>query len=322
MRLVDVVVFDKTGTLTKGSHRVVDVASVDGDTGALLRVAAAAETESEHPLARAVIAAASDEGGLPEASEFASMSGRGVRARVEGRTISVGGPRLLEESGVSVPEGIRNRADVWEDRGAAVLYVIDDDGVLGAISLEDEIREESRAAIDRLHQVGVRVAMITGDATQVAEAVAADLDIDEVRAQILPEDKHAAIADLQAQGHSVAMVGDGVNDAPALAQADVGIAIGAGTDVAIESAGIVLASDDPRAVVAIRDLSTAGYRKMIQNLWWAAGYNLVSLPAAAGAFLWAGFVLGPAVGAVLMSASTVIVAANAQLLRRVDLGQA
>jgi Cu2+-exporting ATPase len=322
MRLVDVVVFDKTGTLTKGSHRVVDVASVDGDDGALLRTAAAAEAESEHPLARAVTAAAEEHGDIPSASDFTSMSGKGVRALVDGRSVAVGGPRLLREGDHDVPDGIRDDVDTWQSRGAAVLYVIDDDRVTGAISLEDEVREASRAAIDRLHELGVRVAMITGDATQVAEAVAADLSIDEVRAEVLPEDKHTAIADLQDEGHTVAMVGDGVNDAPALAQADVGIAIGAGTDVAIESAGIVLASDDPRGVVSIRQLSDAGYRKMVQNLWWAAGYNILALPAAAGAFLWAGFVLGPAVGALLMSASTVIVAANAQLLRGVDLDTA
>jgi Cu2+-exporting ATPase len=187
------------------------------------------------------------------------------------------------------------------------------------LSLEDEIRPESRAAVDQLHQLGVQVAMITGDARQVAEAVGAELDIDEVMAEVLPEDKHSKVAELQQRGMRVAMVGDGVNDAPALAQADVGIAIGAGTDVAIESAGIVLASDDPRGVVGIRRLSQAGYRKMVQNLVWAAGYNVAAIPLAAGALAWAGIVLAPAAAAVLMSASTVIVAINAQLLRRVDL---
>ncbi len=193
--------------------------------------------------------------------------------------------------------------------------------VLGALALEDEVREESRQAVDRLHRLGVRVAMITGDAQQVADAVAVDLGIDEVLAQVLPEDKHSKVEELQRRGNRVAMVGDGVNDAPALAQADVGIAIGAGTDVAIESAGIVLASDDPRGVVGIRRLSQAGYRKMVQNLGWAAGYNVIAIPLAAGALAWAGFVLPPAAAAALMSASTVIVAANAQLLRRVDLSR-
>ena len=185
--------------------------------------------------------------------------------------------------------------------------------------MEDEIRPESREAVDELHRLGVRVAMITGDARQVADAVGADLGIDQVLAEVLPEDKHSKVAELQEQGMRVAMVGDGVNDAPALAQADVGIAIGAGTDVAIESAGIVLASDDPRGVVGIRRLSQAGYRKMIQNLVWATGYNVVAIPLAAGAFAWAGFVLAPAAAAVLMSVSTVIVAINAQFLRRLEL---
>jgi Cu2+-exporting ATPase len=199
-----------------------------------------------------------------------------------------------------------------------VLYVVRDGAVVGALALEDEAREESRYAVDRLHELGVRVAMITGDARQVAEAVAGDLGIDEVLAEVLPEDKHSKVAELQERGAKVAMVGDGVNDAPALAQADVGIAIGAGTDVAIESAGIVLASDDPRGVVAIRRLSQAGYRKMVQNLGWAAGYNVLAIPLAAGVLAWAGIALAPAAAAALMSASTVIVAVNAQLLRRVD----
>ncbi len=197
--------------------------------------------------------------------------------------------------------------------------MIEDDRVIGALSMEDEIRPESREAVDELHRLGVRVAMITGDARQVADAVGAELGIDQVLAEVLPEDKHSKVAELQEQGMRVAMVGDGVNDAPALAQADVGIAIGAGTDVAIESAGIVLASDDPRGVVGIRKLSSAGYRKMVQNLVWATGYNVVAIPLAAGAFAWAGFVLAPAAAAVLMSVSTVIVAINAQFLRRLEL---
>jgi Cu2+-exporting ATPase len=217
---------------------------------------------------------------------------------------------------------MHEHTESWRGRGSAVLYVIRDDVVAGAISLEDEIRPESRDAIDQLHRLGVKVAMITGDAHQVAEAVASDLDIDEVMSEVLPEDKHSQVFSLQERGFTVAMVGDGVNDAPALAQADVGIAIGAGTDVAIESAGIVLASDDPRGVIAIRRLSDAGYRKMMQNLVWATGYNVVALPLAAGALAWAGIVLGPAVAAVLMSASTVVVALNAQLLRRLDLKKA
>ena len=319
MRSVDIVLFDKTGTLTKGSHRVSGLASIDSDDDRLLALAGAVESDSEHPLARAIVTAATEKGPIPHASGFRSMSGRGVQAVVDGTQVAVGGPALLTERGIEVPAQLRQAADQWKSRGAAVLYVIEGDRVIGALSTEDEVRPESIEAIDELHRLGVKVAMITGDAHQVAEAVAAELDIDQVLAEVLPEDKHQKVADLQHQGLKVAMVGDGVNDAPALAQADVGIAIGAGTDVAIESAGIVLASDDPRGVVGVRKLSQAGYRKMIQNLVWATGYNVVAIPLAAGAFAWAGIVLGPAVAAVLMSASTVIVAINAQLLRGLDL---
>jgi Cu2+-exporting ATPase len=319
MRSVDLVLFDKTGTLTKGAHRVADVFATDGDTDELLLVAAGVESDSEHPLARAINAAGRDVGKVPGATDFKSMSGRGAEATVDGSRVAVGGPTLLRERDLEEPEGMSEKTAVWRDRGSAVLYVIREGVVAGAISLEDEVRPESREAIDRLHRLGVKVAMITGDAQQVAEAVAADLDIDEVMSEVLPEDKHSHVSSLQERGFTVAMVGDGVNDAPALAQADVGIAIGAGTDVAIESAGIVLASDDPRGVVAIRKLSDAGYRKMLQNLAWATGYNVIALPLAAGALAWAGIVLGPAVAAVLMSASTVVVALNAQLLRRLDL---
>src|SRR5690606_16385588 len=231
----------------------------------------------------------------------------------------LGGPALLAERGVEVPEDVDRAVAEWRQRGAAVLYVIENGEVTGAFSVEDEIRPESRQAVQELKRLGVEVAMITGDARQVAEAVASELGIDRVLAEVLPEDKHSQVAELQAQGLRVAMVGDGVNDAPALAQADVGIAIGAGTDVAMESAGIVLASDDPRGVVAVRKLSQAGYRKMVQNLAWATGYNVVAIPLAAGALAWAGIVLPPAAAAILMSASTVIVAINAQFLRRLQL---
>jgi len=320
MRRVDVVLFDKTGTLTKASHVVRDVTAVDGDDDRVLRLAAAVETESEHPLARAIVAAARERSDVPRAEGFKAMSGRGVEARVSGSVVAVGGPALLREKSVEVPATIEEPVAAWKDRGAAVLYLVVDGDVLGAISLEDEVRPESRQAVDQLQEMGVRVAMITGDAHQVAESVAAELGIGEVFAEILPEDKHSKVAELQSGGSKVAMVGDGVNDAPALAQADVGIAIGAGTDVAIESAGIVLASDDPRGVVAVRRLSRAGYRKMLQNLGWAAGYNVLAIPLAAGALAWAGIVLGPAVAALLMSASTVVVAINAQFLRGLKLG--
>ncbi|MCA1736971.1 MAG: copper-translocating P-type ATPase [Actinobacteria bacterium] len=319
MRTIDVVLFDKTGTLTKGSHRVSAVRAFDGDDEGLLRLAAAVEADSEHPLARAIVTAAKDLGEKTVATGFQAMSGRGVEAEVEGTKVAIGGPALLNERKTDVPRELDEAVDEWKRRGAAVLYVLKDGKVIGAISLEDETRPESKAAVDELHRLGVKVAMITGDARQVAEAVGAELEIDEVLAEVLPEDKHSRVAELQALGQRVAMVGDGVNDAPALAQADVGIAIGAGTDVAIESAGIVLASDDPRGVVGIRRLSEAGYRKMIQNLVWAAGYNVAAIPLAAGALAWAGVVLAPAVAAILMSVSTVVVAINAQLLRRLNL---
>ena len=319
MRTVDMVLFDKTGTLTKGSHRVEDVTGEGVGRDELLALAAAVESDSEHPLARAIVEAAGTKGSIPAATDFKSMSGRGVEARVGDSQVTVGGPTLIRERDLQVPGSLTDEVEAWQDRGASILYVIRDGQVIGALSLEDEIRPESRGAVDALHAMGVKVAMITGDANQVARSVAKELDIDDVMAEVLPEDKHTKVAELQASGHVVAMVGDGVNDAPALAQADVGIAIGAGTDVAIESAGIVLASDDPRSVVAVRRLSHAGYRKMLQNLWWAAGYNIAAIPLAAGALAWAGITLGPAVAALLMSASTVIVAVNAQFLRRIEL---
>jgi P-type Cu2+ transporter len=323
MRTVDAVLFDKTGTLTRGEHVVADVAvgpSVEVDD--LLRLAGAVEADSEHPLARAIHAYAAERAGpLPNADGFRSLTGRGVVATVEGREVAVGGPALIRERDLEPPSEVADATARWVERGAAVLHVVRDGEVIGALALEDEVRDVSRRAVDELHAAGVTVAMITGDARQVADAVAAELGIDEVFAEVLPEDKDAKVAELQDRGMTVAMVGDGVNDAPALARADVGVAIGAGTDVAIESAGIVLASDDPNGVLAIRRLSAATYRKMVQNLWWAAGYNVVAIPLAAGALAWAGFVLPMALGAVLMSTSTVVVALNAQLLRRVDLSK-
>jgi Cu2+-exporting ATPase len=321
MRTVDAVLFDKTGTLTKGQHRVIGVTAADGDDDELVRLAGAVESDSEHPLARAIVAAARErgDGDLPPATGFRAMTGRGVEATVNGVTVAVGGPALVREQGLSVPDVLTEQVDTWQARGAVVLYVLREGAIVGALELEDEARPGSRQAVAALHQRGVKVAMITGDAQQVADAVAADLGIDEVFAEVLPEDKDRAVTQLQERGHTVAMVGDGINDAPALARADVGIAIGAGTDVAIESAGIVLASDDPRAVVAVRRLSQVSYRKMLQNLWWAAGYNLAAIPLAAGALAWAGITLPMPVGAALMSASTVAVAFNAQLLRGVDL---
>ncbi len=317
MRIVDVVMFDKTGTLTRGEHAVTAVTSIDGDDGRVVSLAAAAESDSEHPLARAIVRSAT--GPVPTATGFRSMRGRGVEARVGDALVAVGGPALVAERGLDT-SALASVTDGWRDRGAAMLYVVEDDAVIGALALEDEVRAESRDAVAQLHERGVRVAMITGDARQVAESVAESLGIDEVLAEVLPEEKHAKVADLQRGGARVAMVGDGVNDAPALAQADVGIAIGAGTDVAIESAGIVLASDDPRGVLGIHRLSRAGYRKMMQNLVWAAGYNVVAIPIAAGVLAWAGISMPPAAAAALMSGSTVVVAVNAQLLRRARLG--
>jgi Cu2+-exporting ATPase len=323
MRTVDAVLLDKTGTLTTGRPRVAGVAAVDGDERGLLAVAGAVEADSEHPLARAIVAGARARtgGDLPEATGFRAMTGRGVQARVDGATVAVGGPALLRELDVAEPEELADQLAGWRRRGATVLFVVGDHKLAGALALEDTVRPESRQAVDELHRLGKRVVMITGDARQVADAVAAELGVDEVFAEVLPEDKDQAVADLQARGLAVAMVGDGVNDAPALARADVGIAIGAGTDVAIESAGIVLAANDPRGVVGVLRLSQASYRKMLQNLGWATGYNLVAVPAAAGALAWAGVTLAPAVGAILMSASTIVVALNAQLLRRLDLQQ-
>ena len=319
MRTVDAVLFDKTGTLTEGRPVVRAVMTVAGEDDSVVRRAAAVETDSEHPLARAVVAAGRERGTLPSATGFRSIAGRGVQAEVEGRTVAVGGPAMLEERGLSIPAEIADDVDAQRARGATVLTVIDGDRVVGAISLEDAVRPESRPAVEALHADGVRVVMITGDARQVAEAVASELGVDEVMAEVLPEQKASKVAELQARGLRVAMVGDGVNDAPALARADVGLAIGAGTDVAIESAGVVLASDDPRGVVAVKRLSAASYRKMLQNLVWATGYNVVAIPLAAGALAWAGIVLAPAVAAALMSLSTIVVALNAQLLRRIDL---
>ncbi|RIQ34168.1 heavy metal translocating P-type ATPase [Jiangella rhizosphaerae] len=320
MRQVGAVLFDKTGTLTVGRPAVSGVAVADSVAeDELLALAAAAERDSEHPLARAVVTAASARGEVPAASEFRSLTGKGVQAVVDGARVAVGGPGLLRDLGLEPPAEISEAVGEWAGAGSTVLYVVRDGAVLGALALADEIRPESREAVALLRAENVHTVMITGDARNVAESVAAKVGIDEVFAEVLPEDKDAAVTSLQERGLSVAMVGDGVNDAPALARADVGVAIGAGTDVAVESAGVVLASDDPRGVVSARRLSTGSYRKMVQNLVWATGYNLLSVPLAAGVLAPIGFVLPPAAAAVAMTASTVIVAANAQLLRRLDL---
>jgi Cu2+-exporting ATPase len=324
MRSIDTVMFDKTGTLTKGEPAVLGAVTAGAMSEAeVLRIAGGVEADSEHPLARAIVRAATAKAAGPAtsatASDFRSITGRGVEAAVDGRRYAVGGPALLRERRLSEPAPLATATEAWKERGAAVLYLVDEDGIQGAFGLADEVRSEARQAVADLQREGVRVVMITGDARQVAEAVGRDLGIDEVMAEVLPEDKDAKVAELQARGLKVAMVGDGVNDAPALARADVGLAIGAGTDVAIESAGVILALSDPRSVLGVIRLSRASYRKMTQNLAWAAGYNIVAIPLAAGALAWAGVTLPPAVGALLMSVSTLIVAANAQLLRRLDL---
>jgi len=315
-RELDIVIFDKTGTLTKGQPALAAVSGVDED--ATLRLAASVEADSEHPLGRAIVAGARSRGIEPlAADDFEALAGRGARASVEGRSISVGGPGLLADAGLEPDPA----SEAWTREGQTVLHVIADGGVIGAIAVEDEVRPESAEAIERLHAMGLKVAMITGDAQAVADSVARRLGIDEVAAQVLPADKADAVKRFQAGGRKVAMVGDGVNDAPALATADVGIAIGAGTDVAVESAGIVLVRSDPRDVVGAIELSRATYSKMVQNLVWATAYNLVAIPVAAGVLVPWGFDLPMAVGAIAMSASTVIVAANAQLLRRLRLSR-
>jgi Cu2+-exporting ATPase len=364
MRTIDVMLFDKIGTLTEGAHAVTGTTTVAHATDEeLLQWAAAAESASEHPVARAILAAAGRSGASAQAAapaheaaggstaavaarldgsgatasapgsvatgtgtstgrmprlratDVQAVAGRGVRALVNGTNVTVGGPNMLRELGLDSPAELRADVDGWVQRGASVLHVVRDGEVIGAIALEDTVREESREAIESLQARGVRIALITGDARQVAEAVAQDLGIDEVFAEVLPQDKDAKVTELQQRGLTVAMVGDGVNDAPALARAEVGIAIGAGTDVAVESAGVVLAGNDPRSIVSLLVLSRASYRKMVQNLWWATGYNILAVPLAAGVLAPIGFVLSPAVGAVLMSLSTIVVALNAQLLR-------
>jgi P-type Cu2+ transporter len=321
MRTVDAVLFDKTGTLTEGRHAVTGIVGSKISADDVVRFAAAVEADSEHPLARAIATAGAERGGVPRATGFRAITGRGVEADVHGVRYAVGGPAMLRERRLDVPAELVPDVDAWSARGATVLYLVRGGEIVGALALEDRVRPEARAAVAELHADGARVVMITGDARSVAEAVGRDLGVDEVFAEVLPEDKAHKVVELQRRGHRVAMVGDGVNDAPALASADVGIAIGAGTDVAIESAGVVLATSDPRAVASVVALSKASYRKMRQNLAWAAGYNVISIPLAAGAFAWAGVRLPPAVGAILMSLSTIVVALNAQLLRRVKLSR-
>jgi len=320
-RNIDVVVFDKTGTLTLGDHRVVDLQVVDGiSEDEALRIAAGIEAPSEHPIARGILASAEDRGiAVPPADGFRAIAGTGVTARIDGVEYHVGGPALIALRSAVVPDALSSKIEEAASRGQSAIVLIRDDEALAVFVIADAVREESLEAVRTLQDRGIEVAMLTGDSTAVAQAVADELGIDTVFAEVLPEDKAAKIEELQRDGRNVAMVGDGVNDAPALATADVGIAIGAGTDVAVEAGHIVLVRSDPRDIPRIISLSKATYRKMVQNLWWAAGYNIVALPFAGGVLYRWGIMLEPAMGAVLMSLSTIIVAVNAQLLRRARL---
>jgi Cu2+-exporting ATPase len=318
-RNLNAVIFDKTGTLTLGEFRVVSVHTGEATSEEeALRIAASVEAESEHPIARGIVKSAEERDlDYPAAKDFQNITGKGVVATVDGKEYRMGGPGMVE--GVDVPDALREAAEEAGNKAQTAIYLIDGDSAVAVFAVADAIREESHEAIRALHERGIEVAMLTGDSQAVADAVAEELGIDTVFAEVLPEDKAEKVKELQSQGKTVAMVGDGVNDAPALATADIGIAIGAGTDVAVEAGHIVLVRSDPRDIPRIVSLSQATRRKMVQNLWWAAGYNIFAIPLAAGvAYTW-GILLSPAVGAVLMSLSTVIVAINAQLLRRVDL---
>jgi Cu2+-exporting ATPase len=320
-RQIDVVIFDKTGTLTKGEQGLVDMAaSDDASVDEALALAAAIEGDSEHIIGRAIVDGAREKGvDIPKIDEFEAMKGRGVRASYEGQDVYVGGPRLLESLEPQVPESISDFAENAGKKGQTVVYLVRENRAVAAFALADVIRKESHSAIQQLHDMGVEVAMLTGDSEAVAKAVAEELNVDTYFAEVLPEDKDKKISELQHQGKQVAMVGDGVNDAPALTRADVGIAIGSGTDVAVESAGLILIKSNPLDVVKIVKISQASYRKMKQNIWWAAGYNIVAIPLAMGILAPIGFIMPPAVGALLMSISTIIVAINAQTLRRLSL---
>jgi Cu2+-exporting ATPase len=320
-REITTVVFDKTGTLTKGEIGVVNVTTVDTrDENDVLALAAAIEGDSEHTIARGIRRSADERNlSLPKISAFEAIKGRGVRAEGNGSVVYLGGPRLLEMLKIDLPKPLSDFRNQTDSKGQTVVYLIQETQVIGGIALADVIRPESRRAVRQLHELGIEVAMLTGDSEAVARSVTEELGIDQYFAEVLPEHKAQKVMELQRLGKKVAMVGDGVNDAPALTRADIGIAIGSGTDVAIESAGIILVKSNPLDIVKIMQLSRSSYRKMIQNLWWAAGYNIVALPLAAGVLAPIGIVLSPAVGAILMSLSTVVVAINAQLLRRLRL---
>ena len=318
-REIDVVIFDKTGTLTKGDFGIVAATRIDGwDDPRALALASAIEGDSEHPIARGIRQSAEERGlTLPHVTHFEALKGRGVRAESDGHTVYVGGPRLLEMLEIEPPEPFAPFKNEANAKGQSLVYLVQDEQVVAAFALADVIRKESKQAVRRLHDIGIEVAMLTGDSEAVAKAVAEELGIDHYFAEVLPEHKDQKVIELQKRGKRVAMVGDGVNDAPALTRADVGIAIGSGTDVAVESAGVILVQSNPLDVVRVVGFSRASHRKMIENLIWATGYNVIALPLAAGVLAPVGILLSPAVGALLMSLSTVIVAVNAQLLRRV-----
>jgi len=317
-RTIDIVLFDKTGTLTKGEFGVVEIWSTkESNEDEVLGLAASLDALSEHPIAKAVVTKAKEKKLLlKDSKKFEALKGKGVRAWVDDKEILVGGPALLESIGVAVPNDLSMRIDDAGKKGQTVIFIVREKEFLGAVALADIIREESREAISALKKAGVGTSMITGDSEDVAIWVSKELGIDEYFARVLPHQKSEKVKELQKRNLKVAMVGDGINDAPALTQADLGIAIGAGTNVAIESAGIILVRNDPRDIVKIIKLSRMTYSKMVQNLWWAAGYNIFALPLAAGALAFKGILLDPAFAAVLMSASTVIVAFNAVLLKR------
>ncbi|MGH7657752.1 MAG: HAD-IC family P-type ATPase, partial [Gemmatimonadales bacterium] len=309
--------FDKTGTLTLGEHRVVASRGTgEMEEDEALRLAAAVERDSEHPVARAIVESAAERKLQPPgATDFEAIAGHGVKAVVDGRSLAVGGPNLLGRLKLEPPAELASFAEEAAGWGQGVVFLVEGSRVHAAFAVADQVRPESREAVDALRAMGIEVVMLTGDAQAVAEAVAGELGIETVFSQVLPEQKSSRVQELQSRGKRVAMVGDGVNDAPALVAADIGIAIGAGTDVAVEAGDIVLVRSDPRDIPRIVTLSRATWRKMVQNLWWATGYNIVAIPLAAGVLAPAGLVLSPAIGAVLMSISTVIVALNAQLLR-------
>ena len=317
-RTINTVLFDKTGTLTKGEFGVIEIWNVgDYSKDEILQLAASLDALSEHPIARAVVAQAKEYGLLlEEPKKFEALKGKGVKALIKDREVMVGGPALLESIGINVPSEIHKQVQNAGKKGETIIFVVKERVLFGAIALADVIREESREAIKSLKEMGVKPAMITGDSEDVAKWVASELGIDEYFARVLPHQKSEKVRELQKHNMKVAMVGDGVNDAPALTQADLGIAIGAGTNVAIESAGIILVKNDPRDIVKIIRLSQITYSKMIQNLFWATGYNIVALPLAAGVLISKGILLQPALAAVLMSVSTIVVSMNSLLLRR------